>query len=475
MLKLARRWAANWSSASNEELLEFLTVSLCQDPSITKTAIITGPQSSGKSYTINAALTLLKDSSLFDPSMLAGVSLSELFSKENASSILICETLTHSVANVLKYVEGKEMRSSAKQEMKEVFRTHARKISNLIGSMDEVQGEERDSIKEDLKDTVDYINQKLSNYQKVVRLNSINMSGLSHIIDKVELGDSFSILSSAYFLTGIESELGEFSAPFLVDTVNSVGSVSGDLAPLVIIEDAHLFFTEPSIESYFSMILQSIINSKIRAHWVIEGSGIYSNSLNLLVNSSEKFDWINIREYSKEEVFSILEDMDPNDKEILWNCAGGNIQILNSIIDAIASESFKPANIHKQIFSNTVQEINAKFLQFKNAEDDLNVTEKALGITQIQLRSMLHFLYNLCEEDCHQINIKPQEIADNPVIQQLCLMRLLYYNTHTETLGFDKLIIPNALKHTESWNLTTSILGRYKNKVAYRNSLKNKS
>lgn len=152
------------------------------------------------------------------------------------------------------------------------------------------------------------------------------------------------------------------------------------------------------------------------------------------------------------------------------------MQIFGAIVNSINIDKLSPEDVCQKIQESTLSTINTIFAEFEASPDELeNVTsiEKMIGIDNLKQRAVAYFLYKLCNEQDQEITVELEEFAYNYIMTKLIIFRVLYYNTETKRLGFDKKFIADVLPHSEFWKYNHTWSDRLKNKLAYRKMTKN--
>ena len=232
------------------------------------------------------------------------------------------------------------------------------------------------------------------------------------------------------------------------------------------------------LNMYTDHLMKALKASKKNFHCVMEGTGVFGESLKMLKNTDD-FQVTVLDDFDQEETISLIESefqvkLTTEEKQKIWRISGGNQGILYQISQALDSKEITLDSIEAQIKSNAVTSINSKLLNFKLDEpsEERTFKEKMLNIDFPELRAVIYFLYNLTKESSKSIKIPIQDAANNIIIQELCMHKILFYNPSTEIIKFDKLFLPEVLKECEVWNFTEGTGSNYKNKVAYDRILK---
>ena len=476
---LGRRWASvsSWVYGNSDELEITASVFLSQKPPPATTLVVNGSVGSGKSFALDQAMNYIGKNKLLDPDIVFSLGLKNLLAVENITSMAFIDTINRGVGSVIAGFEKKGLDRSVKVNFREQLDIKARKLFFLRKTLDDMIAEENPEVKsgykEETQKIVRIINEKIKNYPKVVKLDTFDYDGLKHIIDRLPLADAFEVLGLSYLVSGVEEEFGELTSALQVATLQHFGQICQEdnhAYPVLRIDDTELFYQDPSLMSYFKNLVKNLSTSH-SFYSILEGSGNFSEVLRLMLQNPERFQIFCVKDYPVESVESLLNsmgiEMTPEEFKQIYSLIGGSSALVFNAANALSPGGISAAQFIKQLKSNVLREVNQKLATTKTEnQDEKTWQEKFMGIDQLKLRASLYIMSNLMNEP---LEIEPQEFSENYMMQQLCLMKLLYYDG--KHLDFDKPVIKDILPYTQFWNITKGYLNNYKNSFAYNKIL----
>mmetsp|Transcript_24293 Transcript_24293/g.24034 ORF Transcript_24293/g.24034 Transcript_24293/m.24034 type:complete len:133 (-) Transcript_24293:35-433(-) len=120
--------------------------------------------------------------------------------------------------------------------------------------------------------------------------------------------------------------------------------------------------------------------------------------------------------------------------------------------------------------NSAINDLNKTFKMFETdieATEEIGIMEKVMSIDVPRTRAAAYFLYKLCEEPNYELDVTIKDMVENLVIGRLCVLKVLYFNSHTMKIGFDKKVFPNILPKCDIWKYNETWAERAKNKIAY--------
>lgn len=105
------------------------------------------------------------------------------------------------------------------------------------------------------------INSFASEFPKTIRLNRITANGMKHLIEKMDIGSSFAMISNAYSLLNIEPMAGKFAAPVIVEALDFIGEnchVVENVVPLITFERLNVIMMDINLFNFFYNMLVSL-------------------------------------------------------------------------------------------------------------------------------------------------------------------------------------------------------------------------
>lgn len=333
-----RLFSANWVSTVLDDFVPSATLFLKTYPPSKKTMIVTGPLGSGKSTAIDIAYASANESGKIDMLMTIpiGETLKEVKQPEDQEDeqetdqneidhMLVVNSVNQSVVQMLEFVNKKDVPDEINKEIVAVLKHYAKKLISLCEKIDKSLVDEPDAAsflevrKEEKKIGIEILNDKLKEYKKVIKLTALEYSALSHIIENVTVPDAFDIVATGILSFRAEENFGELSTALTVNILNLVGKycVSKQMAcPILRIDDCHLMYHTPFTIDYFKLLIEEIVTSKAYFYTIIEGAGVFSDVLSLIVQYKDDFDWYNIKDNDFKNFVSGLDQEAPGLSEI---------------------------------------------------------------------------------------------------------------------------------------------------------------
>jgi hypothetical protein len=243
-------------------------------------------------------------------------------------------------------------------------------------------------------------------------------------------------------------------------------------------DDAQLMYRTPILSMYSNQLLKALQASKNNFYSIIEGTGVYGESLKMLKNGEEAFQIAILDELTEEETYELIDSqfeikLNKEQKHQLWRISGGNQGLLYQLSQALQDSKINLDSIESEVKLNAINSLSSKLLNYKLDEpgQDTSFRTKMIHVDYPELRAAMYFLFNLASEASNSKKIPIEDASSNIILKELCMDKILFYNPITETIKFDKKFLPDLLKQCELWSLTEGAANKYKNKLAYERVL----
>ncbi|CAG9323424.1 unnamed protein product [Blepharisma stoltei] len=490
-----RLFSRNWITTTSEDLIPSLTTFFSMNPPPKSTLIVTGPQGTGKSTILQLAFAAGSKSN--DPSMFLDVNFAEIVSEpakeareRNPSEdntldpLNFIDCFNQAVVRGLGHLERKKLLpDTAKQELVSLFHNYARKLCALSEEVDKEIAERTDGAnlielrREEKQIGIEIINNKLTSYRNVIKLTEVEYSGYQHIIDNISIVDAFDVVATSILAFRAEHLFGELSSAFLVVVLNTIGKAcyeAGIQAPVLNVSQCQVLCIMEKTIKFFEFLLSELVNTKTHFYSVLEGHGIYVSPLSIIEHYSDLFEWCNIKEENEEwfkaYVTNQVPDITNGELHDLWHCIYGNMGLTEVSCRILKSKNMSVSGIVEWVNNVALIDLNRTF---KSLETDIETTEeiglmdKVMSIDRPRVRAACYFLYKLLEEPNYELEVTIKDLVENLVIGRLCVLKILYFNTHTMKIGFDKKVFPSVLPKCDVWKYNETWAERAKNKIAY--------
>ena len=248
--------------------------------------------------------------------------------------------------------------------------------------------------------------------------------------------------------------------------------------PVMRFDDSQLMYRTPMLRMYSDQLLKAFQTSKNNFYSIVEGTGVYGESLKMLKNGEEAFQIAILDELTEEETYELIDSqfeikLIKEQKHQLWRISGGNQNLLNQLSQALQDKKMNLDSIESEVKSNAINRLTSKLLNYKLDEpgQDTSFRTKMIHVDYPELRAVIYFLFNLASEPSSSKKIPIEDASSNIILQELCMDKILFYNPTTETIKFDKKFMPDLLKQCEPWSLAEGAGNKYKNKLAYERVL----